>query len=287
MTSGASIAISKERVLLRVDKVHGGGLVPALIESNDGGKSFAEGRPVDLSKYDGDFRVEPGYTAPTVDKGYGLHVPIFACNGRESVALDYVLAKDVLVEAIRVPGLRPTGSLEKFPSTLGSGTLHGNGITDGHGLIMVLGTEGKLYSSNSSAGGIHFPESALLNYEMPQMAAFDASECYSSGLHPNYVSMDYVYVESDTSGVLVSPHLHIETWDMPLPLPGARAIAHGSDVLLTILNDADLEVGKTIVDFDDPRISVTGVEIRDLRHAVVHTDSKHLAGKRLTPCRST
>jgi hypothetical protein len=282
IVGGASLTISKDRVLIRVDRLRDGVLAPTIIESHDGGNTFLEPREIDLSAYDSGFCVVPGYTAPITDKGYGLHVPIFMSDGRESVAANYVLEKDLLVEAVRVPGIRPIGSLEKFPSTLGSGTLYGNGVTDGHGLIMVLGSEGKLYSSNSSSGGVHFPESALLNYEMPQIAAFDASECYSSGLHPNYVSMDYIYVEEDSNGQLISPVLHIETWDMPLPLPRAKAEARGADVLLTVLSDADLEPGKVVVDFDDPTIGIIDVKVADLRHAIISTDSKDLIGKRLT-----
>ena len=62
---------------------------------------------------------------------------------------------------------------------------------------MVLSTEeGRLFSSNSSAGGGHFPEAKLLNHEMPLVAEFSASECYSSGQKPNVVSMDYLFVEA-------------------------------------------------------------------------------------------
>jgi hypothetical protein len=147
---------------------------------------------------------------------------------------------------------------------------------------MVLGTEGRLYSSNSSAGGMYFPDRALLNHEMPQIAAFVASDCYSSGLRANYVSMDYLYIEADSDGRPVSPVLHIETWDMPLPIPGARAEVRGSDVLLSVLNDADLEPGKVVFDFDDPSITITDVKITDLRHAVISTDSTALAGRRIS-----
>lgn len=279
---GASVGIANDRVVIRVDQVRNGKLFPALIESEDGGETFKKARGIDLSGYEPGFNVVPGYTAPTVDKGYGIHVPIFGDNGKESVALNYVLAKDMLVEAIRVSGIRPDGGLEVFPSTLGSRNPFGNGVTDGHGLIMVLQTEGRLYSSNSSAGGIHFPESALLNREMLSVAAFDSSECYSSGLLANYVSVDYLFVEGDPRGRPVSPYLHIETWDMPLPLPEAVARSRGSEVVVEVLKDADLESGKVVFGFDDPGVNVLGVEVIDFRKAVVKTDAKELAGKRVT-----
>jgi hypothetical protein len=279
---GASIGIANDRVVIRVDQVRNGRLIPTLVESEDGGNTFSGAREIDLSGYDVGFNVAPGYTAPTVDKGYGIHVPIFGDNGQESTALNYVLEKNMLVEAIRVPGIRPKGGLEVFPSTLGSRNPFGNGVSDGHGLIMVLGTEGRLYSSNSSAGGIYFPESALLNHEMLNVAAFDASECYSSGLIANYVSMDYLYVEGDLRGRPVSPYLHIETWDMPLPLPEARAQSRGSEVVVEVLKDADLEGGKVVFGFDDPTINITGVDVIDFRKAIVKTDAKQLSGKRIS-----
>lgn len=278
---GASIGIAHDRVVIRVDQIRNGRLVPTLAESEDGGMTFGNIREIDLSGYDPGFNVVPGYTAPTVDKGYGIHIPIFGDNGQESTALNYVLAKNTLVEAIRVQGTLPDGSLEVFPSTLGSRNPFGNGVSDGHGLIMVLSTEGRLYSSNSSAGGIHFPDSALLNHEMLNVAAFDASECYSSGLIANYVSMDYLYVEGDLRGRPVSPYLHIETWDMPLPLPEAKAQSRGSEVVVEVLKDADLEGGKVVFGFDDPAINITGVDVIDYRKAVVKTDAKQLTGKRI------
>jgi len=281
-SGGASVGIAQDRVLIRFDSVQAGKLAPMLMESSDGGKSFGKPNNIDLHDYDKGFEVVPGYTAPTVDKGYGLHVPIFMSNGKESVALNFVLEKAVLVEAIRVRGGRPRGGLEVFPSTLGSRNTFGDGVSDGHGLIMVLGTEGRLYSSNSSAGGIHFPDSALLNHEMPQVAAFDASECYSSGLRANYVSMDYLYVELDVEGRVVSPFLHLETWDMPLPLPQAKAECRGSDVVLTVLKDADLEPGRVVFSIDDPNVNITEARVENLRSAVIRTNSRELAGKKVS-----
>ena len=169
-----------------------------------------------------------------------------------------------------------------FPSTLGGENHFGNGVTDGHGLIMVLATEGHLLTSNSSAGGIHFPEAALLNHEMPLVAVYSASQCYSSGLVPNFVSMDYLYIEANEVGRPVSPYLHIETWDMPLPIPEARAKCDGAQVEVTIVRDADLEPGKVTFGFDDPTINITDVDVTSLRTAVVKTESEDLKGKTLT-----
>lgn len=280
---GISFGVIGDEVLARVDLLDGEQLRPALLKSADGGRSFGEPEPIDLSDVDASFRVRPGYQEPIVDKGGALHVPIGMASETESLVLNHVVASDLLVEAIRVPGLPRKSELWVFPSTLGSGNTFGNGVSDGHGLIMGLATEeGYLYTSNSSAGGSHFPEPQLLNHEMPLIAEFTASECYSSGVKPNFVSMDYLYIEGNAAGKPVSSDIYIETWDMPLPVPEARAIVEGNKVRLEILNDADLEPGKVTVDFDDPEIAITGLEIHDLRSATIMTNSENLAGKGLS-----
>lgn len=281
---GVSVAIIDDDVLCRVDMLRDGQLIPALLLSSDGGRSFGEPEPVDFSSAaDQGFSTTPGYQRPIVDKGGAFHVPIGLQSATEVLVLNYVIASDLLVEAVRVPGGLRKGELEVFPSTLGSGNTFGNGVSDGHGLIMVVGTEdGHLFTSNSSAGGSHFPEAQLLNHEMPLIAEFSASECYSSGLIPNVVSMDYVFIEANAVGSPISGDVFIETWDMPLPLPKARARGVGNKVEISILNDADLEAGKVTFGFDDPSIAITGVDIRDLRSATVTTNAKDLRGRTIT-----
>jgi hypothetical protein len=280
---GISFGIVGDDVLARVDLLKGDQLVPALLKSTDAGRSFQEAEEIDLSGVSDGFAVCPGYQEPIVDKGGALHVPIGMASDTESLVLNHVVAADLLVEAIRVFGLPRKSELRVFPSTLGSENTFGNGVSDGHGLIMVLATEqGYLYSSNSSAGGSHFPEPLLLNHEMPLIAEFTASECYSSGAKPNFVSMDYLFIEANNVGRPVSNDIYVETWDMPLPVPRARATAEGGNVRIEILNDADLEPGKVTVDFDDPEVTVTGLEIHDMRSATVTTDSEELHGKTLS-----
>jgi hypothetical protein len=281
---GVSFGIMNDDIVGRIDLLRDGQLVPALATSRDGGQSFSQPQPIDISPaLEQGFAPRPGYQRPIVDKGGAFHAPIALESDSDALALNYVVAADTLVEAIRVQGRLLKSELLVFPSTLGSGNTFGNGVSDGHGLIMALSTDdGHLFSSNSSAGGSHFPEAQLLNHEMPLVADFSASECYSSGLTPNVVSMDYVFVECNAIGRPVSGEVFIETWDMPLPLPGARARAAGNTVEIEILNDADLEPGKVTFSFDDPAISVTGVDIADLRHATVHTDREDLQGKTIT-----
>jgi hypothetical protein len=188
---GISVAVSDDDVVGRVDLLRDGRLVPAIYSSNDGGRTFEGPTEIDLSAATrGDFVARPGFQRPIVDKGGSFHLPIGMESSSEALLLNFVVASDLLVEAIRVPGQLRKGDLEVFPSTLGSGNTFGNGVSDGHGLIMVLNTEeGLLFSSNSSAGGGHFPEAKLLNHEVPLVAEFSASECYSSGHKPNVVSM--------------------------------------------------------------------------------------------------
>jgi len=281
---GVSIAISGDDVIARVDLLRDGQLVPALLSSQDGGRSFDGPNAIDLSAAAReDFVARPGFQRPIVDKGGSFHVPIGMESSSEALLLNFVLASDLLVEAIRVPGQLRKGDLEVFPSTLGSGNTFGNGVSDGHGLIMVLNTEeGLLFSSNSSAGGGHFPEAKLLNHEMPLVAEFSASECYSSGQKPNVVSMDYLFVEANGVGRPISGELFVETWDMPLPEPRATATANGNTVEVAILNDADLEPGKVTFDFDDPGIAILDVSVNDLRSASVRTNRGDLKGKRIS-----
>lgn len=291
---GISFAISGKKVLARVDVLDGEDLVPTLITSEDSGKTFRKPVRLDLSQYDEQgFKVVPGYTRPVVDVGGHLHAPIHVSNGRESVALNYVDREDTLVEAIRVVGSNPISdprpvnfahskaTLEVFPATLGNPNAFGNGITDGHGLIMVLSTEGRLFSSNSSAGGMYFPSSALLNHDMPLIAAFATSECYTSGLKPNYVSMDYLYLEADSLGRPINSRLLLETWEMPLPVPQIVAKSKGSHINVEIIADTDVEAGQVTFSLDDPSIVVTNTKVTSLRTAVVDTNTTDLAGHTL------
>lgn len=288
---GISFAICKDTVLVRVDVLEDGELVPVLIQSTDAGRTFQAPKRIDLSSYEKGFKVVPGFTRPVVDVGGHFHAPIHVRSGKESVALNYVVREDALVEAIRV---RDSGdgrsaryggvakiSLEVFPATLGNPNAYGNGVSDGHGLIMVMNEGGRLYSSNSSAGGMYYPPSAHLNYEMPLISVFATTECYTSGLKPNYVSMDYMYLETDADGFPISSRLHIETWDMPLPVPAITAVSKGSEILVTAEADTDLEPGHVTFSFDDPSITVTDVKVTGLRTATVKADTDQLKGKTL------
>jgi hypothetical protein len=278
VVGGVSFAVLDNKVVARLDVLKKEKLVPRLLISDDAAETF-QTKELDISGYEPGFEVVPGYTKPVVDVGKNFHAPVIVTDGKESAALNYVLEADALVEGIRVQGGQPDGSLEVFPATLGNPNAYGDGVTDGYGLIMVLGSEGRLFTSNSSAGGIFFPRSAMLNNEMPLVAAFCPTECYESGIKPNYVNMDYLYLEADPRGEPISSTLYLETWDMPLPIPKVTATSHGAKVEVTVLSDADLEPGKVNFSFSDPTVKILDVQVTGLRSAVLLTDTDELKGK--------
>ena len=119
---GISFAIFCDEVLARIDMLVDGQLIPAVVHSSDGGRSYSEARPIDLSPLEKGFNVVPGCSKPIVDKGGGFHVPIAMTDGKEALAVNLVVRENALVEAIRVRGVTKAVSVEVFPSTVGSET---------------------------------------------------------------------------------------------------------------------------------------------------------------------
>jgi hypothetical protein len=260
---------------------------PMIAYSSDAGATFGAFESISTPLDDSFMSTPSG--RPTVDHLGFFHVPLSFTDGNEAVAFDAVLGR-ALVEAIRVPGSLSYGSpveaeaFPKKPGAIGGGAdiRFGNGVTDGLGIIMVLESGGRLFTSNSQAGGLHYPPTEHLNHEMPKIAAFCSTECYTSGLRPNVVSMDYAYVEqSPDTNLPYSGELHYETWDMPLPEPSVIAQANSQNVQVTIESDANFYAGQTTFDFDDPAINIIKMDITDARHAIIQTDSDSLVGKRL------
>jgi len=81
--------------------------------------------------------------------------------------------------------------------------------------------------------------------------------------------------------IITRDRLHLETWDMPLPVPAITAVAKGSEILVTAVADTDLEPGHVTFSFDDPAITVTDVRVTGLRTATVKADTDQLHGKKL------
>lgn len=286
IVGGLSFAISGEEIIGRIDAIKDDRVVPMISFATDAGAVFGDFEAVELP-YGASFHALPASAPPATDFLGFFHVPIAVANGEESIALDLVV-NEALVEAVRMPTSAsgtPEAGTQAFPKKTATTESDapqrfGDGVTDGLGIIMVALSEGRLFTSNSQAGGIHFPERVHLNHEMPKVAAFNATECYTGGKQPNVVSMDYVYLEADAEGFPLSGELHFETWHMPLPEPQARARADGSDVIVTIDKDANFIPGETIFELD-PSITVRSVEVIDDRNARVVTDAGALTGRRI------
>jgi|GEM_PF-2599468 len=273
---GMSFAISGETILVRIDALDTERLVPMIAQSSDGGMTFGSFAAIDLP-YGPGACVIPS-PPPVVDYLGYFHVPVVVANSSTSVAADVVVGEAV-VEAIEVQGCVRNSSkiaLERFPKkpvpVEDGASRFGNGLTDGLGLIMVMESGGLLFTSNSQAGGIHFPPGAHLNHEMPKIACYDSTECYTGGARANTVSMDYIYLEVDPeTDQPVCGDLHCETWDMPLPEPVVMATANGGVVRVEIVRDANFEPGATSFRFQDHSIGITSVVIHDARHATITT----------------
>jgi hypothetical protein len=217
------------------------------------------------------------HSPPVVDHSSKIHVPLALFGEGRCTALDF-LYKDAIVEAIRVPApsnaskSMPLVALERFPSKGGSNLSFGNGVTDGVGIIMVMASAGSLYTSNSQAGGINYPPPSHLNHEMPYIAAYDSSECYTSGDKPNVVTMDYIFLEADPlTQKPASRDIHLETWDMPLRTPILKAVEIEGTVEVTIEQNAFFYPGETTFTFDGPKIVIKSVSFLDSRNARIET----------------
>lgn len=273
---GMSFAISGDRVLSRIDALDAGRLVPMISQSSDGGMTFDSFTAIDLPYGPGAHAIPS--PPPVVDYLGHFHIPVTVTDGSTSVAANVVMDQ-AFVEAIEIPGRVQNISkiaLERFPKKpVVVDTLvarFGNGLTDGLGLIMVIESGGLLFTSNSQAGGIHFPAGVHLNHEMPKIACYDSTECYTGGITANTVSMDYIYLELDPeTGQPVCGDLHFETWDMPLPAPVVMATADGAVVHMEITKDANFEPGATSFRFQDQSVGIIGVVIHDARHATITT----------------
>lgn len=266
---GAPLAIAGQEVVARVNLRDGDALRAALLRSTDQGRTWTtEALATPPTKT---WRLSPAPTPPVVDQGGHLHFPVGGHDGQDAVVLDIVDGYGV-VEALRVEGGMPEPLLLAFPKkdsmTLGR---FGDGHSDGLGLIMTAAIDGRLYAANSQTGGASYPEPTLLNHEMPAIAAYSATECYTSGRAANTVSMDYLFIEQAEDGRPASRTLHVEQWHMPLPPPVAQARWADGRVEVTLERDANFEEGAVVWEFDDPRVVVTEARLTGPRTALLST----------------
>ena len=291
---GISFSLCQENVVALLYRINGDHVVPTIARSDDRGHTFSEFEELELP-YGEEFVAVPFADAPTQDHHGFIHIPIGVTDGRIAKLVNIVV-DEAIVEAIDQEGdLRRSGhvGIQAFPKTSDCRTKllyaaasdaevqslrYGDGQTDGVGLIGTLLARGSLHTSNSQSSGISFPKSAHLNHEMPKIAAFRASQCYTRGQTPNSVSMDYLYLEASEDGVPLGSELHFETWDMPLPIPTVSARADGDKIHVQIEKDANFRPGETLFYIDNPAVEILEVEFRDVRHAILTTNSHQLSG---------
>ncbi|MCK6525078.1 hypothetical protein L6R49_27045 [Myxococcota bacterium] len=271
---GPRLAISGDEVLVAVASWGRDGVQQALYRSTDAAGAFCEvPERLDAGTWGDGWQGAPALAAPVVDHRGNFHLPVLLRRGREIMTVN-VLPGDAVVEAIEAEaGHRAALSLAPFPKrddplpARATPSRFGDGRTDGLGLIMVLMADGRLYASNSQAGGRHFSAPARLNHELPHVAAFAATDCYTSGDRPHTVSMDYLWMEGDERGAPMGPTLHAETWGMPLPEPVVEVSRDGDRVRLRVVQDGFFYEGGTTVAADRPEVGVEALTLHGPREA--------------------
>lgn len=279
---GADFAIHNDDVLLHVDAVVAGQLVPMTASSSDRGATFSQFTTVDMNGFVPN-AVIPAASPISRDYHGNFHIPVATLKDGKQHLFD-VHSGDA-VETMVLDGNGYGYNLLVFPKSPQAADLlgRGDGLTDGIGIIATTILNGKLLISNSQAGGFHYPKERSVNHDMTQMFAFRATECcYTGAQNANMVSMDYLFLETNDDGDPLSNTLWLETWDMPLPLSVLCATANGNIVTVKIEKDAWFESGKTTFKLSDPKIKITDVRFMDGREAMVICDTNDLVGKRIS-----
>lgn len=263
---GIAIVLSNGRAIGKVELVQGQVVIPAVMDSADYFVTPAPMQPIDLTGVPHD-RVVPAKSRLFVDNTGAIHMSLLVDHNNVSIALDVHLDDDRIVAAISGPNAAHS-LIEAFPkmpalySDLRFG--YGDGNTDGAGIIATLLSNGRLFASNSQSGGYIYPDAGLLNDDMQRMYLHSQTECYTRS-RPNYVSMDYAFIESDEAGNPVSAELWLETWDMPLPLPEVEHTWEGDRLRLRILRDGWFFPGQTSFVIEPTVAEITRAEFTDYR----------------------
>ncbi|MBP2534875.1 hypothetical protein [Agrobacterium tumefaciens] len=279
VVGGLDFAIHEDTVLFHIDAVIEGKLVPMVAKSTDRGVTIPEFQPIDLSGFQPD-AVLPTSAPVARDYHGNFHIPIAALKDDQQHLLD--VHDDHVVETMVLKGKGFGYALLVFPKKAMPMDFRGvgDGNTDGIGIIATTIVDGKLMITNSQCGGFKYPKERCVNFEMPQMFAFRATECcYTRAQAANMVSMDYVFIEANHDGDPLSSTLWLETWDMPLPLPKIEATSKGRTVEVSIVRDAWFEEGKTTFSISDPTVSIVSVKFIDERRALLKCDKANLKGK--------
>jgi hypothetical protein len=277
---GADIVCFDGKLYIRVDDISNDRIVPSLASANLSAMAApTQYTPIDLSKVPHS-RVLPAMSGSSIDHTGNYHVPVVV-GGEKDILLDILPGDDLAVAAIERPHIGAS-ALNVFPSKPGIDAAlrpgFGDGVLDGNGIIASVGSDGDLYASNSQSGGYSYPSSSLLNHDMPKLFCFRATQCYTRGITPDVVSMDYVFVEADADGHPTENSIWLETWDMPLPKPQLVAKLENNKVVATLVKQGWFFPGKTSVELSDKSVSITGLNIIEGRKLEISVDRPPAAG---------
>ena len=277
---GVDFAIGSSQIIFRINAIRNGRVVPMMATSDDNGESISAFEDLDLSKTPFE-EFLPANTPIQLDHLGNPHIPVSAVNESSFNLLDYIPGQ-VVTEALVVDKQSRNYELlmpfPKRPGVVRNNIGVGNGLTDGVGMIATAISDGKIFSANSQSGGIHYPEPAFLNYDMPRVFALKASPCYTRSIRSNTVSMDYLFIESDDQGTAISQNLWLETWDMPLPAPSVKASESRGTITVELLGDGFFYPGGTTFVISDPAIQISKVVLESDRRASIKCDSDDLSG---------
>ena len=277
---GVDFAIGESQVIFRINALIDGQVIPMVATSTDGGETVSSFDPLDLSETP--FKeFLPANTPIQLDHLGNPHIPVDAVDPELYHLLDYIPEHQVTDALVVKRDLRNHPLLMPFPKKPGLVANNlgvGDGLTDGLGVIATAIADGKIFSANSQSGGTSYPDSVLLNYEMPRVFSLKATPCYTRGKRPNTVSMDYLFIEADDEGSAISNNLFFETWDMPLPQPVARAKQAKSKIELEIIRDGFFYPGGCTFNLVESKVQVLNVKLENERKVVITCDSENLKG---------
>jgi hypothetical protein len=271
LLGGVEVGFGNKTSLLKAEVIAGNTIQPIIMTSDDYFATNSGPKYLDISSVPHDF-VLPGASRVFVDHTKNTHISLAVQKSNNTTALDALPNDDLIVAAIEAVG--PAASvISVFPSMpskyppLRFG--FGDGEIDGAGIIATVASDGRLLASNSQSGGFSYPKAVELNYDMQKMFIYSQSQCYTRGIRPNFVSMDYVFVEADDSGRPLSAELWHETWDMPLPEPIVRHSWDGDRLKIIIEKSAWFFPGQTTFWIEPAVAEITKAEFVDFREMIL------------------
>jgi hypothetical protein len=275
---GADADLNETKVLVRAQVIQVNTVQTHVCESTDFGRNFTPAKQLDLSAVPHDREI-PSNAPVTIDYTRNFHIPVAVGNGSETMLLDALQDDDLVVAAIS-GGESVNNAVVDFPAmpTIQAAFREGfgDGSLDGNGIIATMNVAGRLLVANSQSGGYSYPEASHLNYDMQSVYMFRSTQCYTRGVDPNTVSMDYAFIEADADGRPLSAELWVDTWDMPLPTPLISQVRIGDQVRVTIRRSGWFFPGQTAFELDPANTFIKNVKFNGFREAVLefHDPSK-------------